>query len=67
MTVSQDKDKDILWEPLSPREAVADTLASLRVDGLEPDEFGMAIMRRIADGEIDHDQAIAEILARHRA
>ncbi len=65
MTVSQEH--DILWEPDEPREAVADTLASLRVDGLELDEFGLAVMQRIADGELDHDRAVAEILARYRA
>jgi hypothetical protein len=65
MTVSQEH--DILWEPDDPREAVADTLASLRVDGLELDEFGLAVMQRIADGELDHDRAVAEILARYRA
>jgi hypothetical protein len=65
MTVSQEH--DILWEPDDPREAVADTLASLRVDGLELDEFGLAVMQRIADGELDHGRAVAEILARYRA
>jgi hypothetical protein len=64
MTVSQEP--EILWEPMSAREAVEDTLASLRVDGLELDEFGMALMQRVADEEIDEDQAIAEILAQYR-
>ena len=64
MTVSQTH--EILWEPDDPREAVADTLASLRVDGLELDEFGLAIMLRIADEEIDHDEAIALILDQYR-
>jgi hypothetical protein len=64
MTVSQTP--PILWEPDDPREAVADTLASLRVDGLELSPFGLAIMQRIADGEIDEDQAVALILARYR-
>ena len=66
MTVSQSR-HEILWEPQEPREAVDDTLASLRVDGLEPSPFAMAIMQRIADGEIDEDQAVAEILAHYRA
>jgi hypothetical protein len=64
MIVSQEP--EVLWEPQDPHEAMADTLASLRVDGLELDEFGLALMQRIADGEIDHDEAIAEILARYR-
>ena len=57
MMVSQGH--EILWEPEDPHEAVADTLASLRVDGLELDEFGLALVQRGADGEIDHDRAIA--------
>jgi hypothetical protein len=64
MTVSQEP--EILWEPLSPREAVEDTLASFRVDGLELDEFGLALMERIADGEIDEDEAIAILHQKYR-
>lgn len=65
MTVSQ-FEQDVLWEPLSPAEAVADTLASFRVDGLELDEFGLALMQRISDEEIDEDEAIAILLAHYR-
>ena len=64
MTVSQSH--EILWEPLSPAEAVADTLASFRVDGLELDEFGLALMQRIADEEVGEEEAIAILLAHHR-
>ena len=45
---------------------MADTLASFRVDGLELDEFGLALMQRIADEEIDEDEAIAILLAHYR-
>ena len=65
MAVSQ-FEHDVLWEPESPREAVADTLASFRVDGLELDEFGLALMQRIANEEIDEDEAIAILLAHYR-
>ena len=65
MTVSQ-SEHEILWEPDSPREAVAGALASLRVDGLELDEFGSALMRRVADEEIDEDEAIAVALQHYR-
>jgi hypothetical protein len=58
------REQEILWEPDDPREAVADTLASLRVDGLEPSPFGMSVLQRVADGEIDEDEAVA-ILIRH--
>jgi hypothetical protein len=65
MTVSQSRN-EILWEPDTPREAVADTLASFRVDGLELDGFGSTLMQRIADEEIGHDEAIALALAHYR-
>jgi hypothetical protein len=64
MTVSQEH--EILWEPMDPHEAMADTLASLRVDGLELDEFGLGVMQRVADGEIDHEQAVAIFLDQYR-
>jgi hypothetical protein len=64
MTVSQEH--DILWEPDDPREAVAAAIASLRVDGLELDGFGMALMQRIADEEIDEDEAIAVLQQQYR-
>ena len=64
MTVSQEP--GLLWEPQDPHEAMADSIASMRVDGLEPDEFTLALMQRVADGEIDHDEAIGEILALYR-
>ena len=66
MTVSQSQ-HEILWEPDEPHEAVASAIASLRVDGIEPSPFGAAVMQRVADGEIDTDEAVAEILAHHRA
>ena len=65
MTVSQ-SEQDVLWEPETPREAVAGAIASLRVDGLELDEFGAALMQRIADEEIDEDEAIALALQHYR-
>ena len=57
---------EILWEPESPRDAVADAIASLRVDGLELDAFGAALMQRVADEEIDEDEAIALALQHYR-
>jgi len=65
MTVSQ-FEQDVLWEPSSAAEAVDDTLASFRVDGLELDAFGLALMQRIADEEIDEDEAVAILLAHYR-
>jgi hypothetical protein len=65
MTVSQ-FEQDLLWEPDEPAEAVAGAIGSLRVDGLELDEFGAAVMQRVAEGEIDEDEAIAIFLAQYR-
>jgi hypothetical protein len=64
MSISQSH--EILWEPDSPREAVEHAIASLRVDGLELDAFGMALVQRVADEEIDEDEAIAVALAHYR-
>jgi hypothetical protein len=64
MTVSQTY--EILWEPDEPAEAVAGAIALLRVDGLELDEFGAAVMQRVADGEIDEEEAISIFLAECR-
>ena len=64
MTVSQTY--EILWEPDEPAEAVAGAIALLRVDGLELDEFGAALMQRIAAEEIDEDEAIAIAIAHYR-
>lgn len=64
MTVSQEQ--DVLWEPETAADAVADAIASLRVDGLELDEFGLSVMQRVADGEIDEDEAVAIFLAQYR-
>ena len=58
MTVSQ-FEQDVLWEPETPPRRWRDAIASFRVDGLELDEFGAALMQRIADEEIDEDEAIA--------
>ncbi len=65
MTVSQSP-HEILWEPEEPRQAVADAIASLRVDGLELDEFGAALLQRVADEEIDGDEAVAAALQHYR-
>jgi hypothetical protein len=65
MTVSQSR-HEILWEPCTAREAVEEALASFRVDGLELDEFGMALMQRVANEEIDEEQAIAFALQHYR-
>ena len=66
MTVSQ-SEHEILWEPEERAESVAEAVALLRVDGIEPSPFGTAVMQRVAEGEIDTDEAVAEILAHHRA
>jgi hypothetical protein len=64
MSISQSH--EILWEPDTPREAVEHAIASLRVDGLELDEFGTLLVQRVADEEIDEDEAIPIALAHYR-
>ena len=41
-------------------------IPSLPVDGEELDDFGAALVRRVADGEIDEEQAIALALQHYR-
>ena len=64
MTVFQEP--EILCEPENARDAAANAIASLRVDGLELDEFGASLMQRVADEEIDDDEAIALAVAHYR-
>ena len=53
-------------EPGTPRDVAACAIPSLPVDGEELDDFGAARMRRVADGEIDEEQAIALALQHYR-
>ncbi|MHB1525022.1 MAG: antitoxin VbhA family protein [Candidatus Dormibacteria bacterium] len=41
--------------------ADAEALASVRAEGLEPDAFGHSVARRVVEGEISDDEAIAEL------
>jgi PHD/YefM family antitoxin component YafN of YafNO toxin-antitoxin module len=41
--------------------ADAEALASVRVEGLEPDGFGHAVAQRVVEGELTDDEAIAEL------
>ena len=57
----------ILWEPDDSHAAMAEAIASLRVDGLELDEFGLSLLQRIADGEIDTEEAVAIAIRHYKA
>ncbi|MGE0346562.1 MAG: antitoxin VbhA family protein [Gemmatimonadales bacterium] len=48
------------------RAAVAEALASVRAEGLEPSADGLARLARVADGRMMAAQAIAEALAAYR-
>jgi hypothetical protein len=48
------------------REAVAEALAPLRADGLEPSPEGLAKLEAIAEGRLTTDEAIEQLLARYR-
>jgi PHD/YefM family antitoxin component YafN of YafNO toxin-antitoxin module len=47
------------WMVRARADAVA--LASVRAEGLEPDEFGHKMAQRVVDGEITNEEAIAEL------
>lgn len=48
------------------RESVAEALASVRAEGLEPTLDGLELVEAIASGRIEEDEAIAELRARHQ-
>lgn len=48
------------------REAMADALASVRLEGLEPSAEGLALLHAVAEGELSSDAARQQILARYR-
>jgi PHD/YefM family antitoxin component YafN of YafNO toxin-antitoxin module len=58
MSVSQYQE---LTEAAERREAVAEALASVRAEGLEPSAEGLALLEAIATGEIDEDEAIERL------
>jgi prevent-host-death family protein len=48
------------------RDAVVEALASVRAEGLEPSEEGLALLEAIAEGRISTEEARARTLARYR-
>jgi hypothetical protein len=50
---------------MTQEEAFEAAIVALRAQGLAPDEFGLKIRDRMIHGELDEDQAIAEIKAYH--
>jgi hypothetical protein len=48
------------------RDAVAEALASVRAEGLEPGEEGLALLEAIAEGRISTEKPRARTLARYR-
>ncbi|MGH8922490.1 MAG: antitoxin VbhA family protein [Actinomycetes bacterium] len=48
------------------REAVAEALASVRAEGLEPTLDGLEVLEAIASGRIEEDVGIAALRARHQ-
>lgn len=47
------------------RDAVAEALASVRAEGLEPSADGLALLEAIAAGTLDEDDAIEQLRQRH--
>ncbi len=62
MSVSQYQQ---LVEAAERRDAVAEALASVRAEGLEPTAEGLAVLEAIAADELDEDQAIEQLRHRH--
>lgn len=48
------------------REAVAEALASVRAEGLEPTLDGLEVLEGIASGRIEEDDGIAVLRVRHQ-
>jgi Antitoxin VbhA len=57
---------DLLPSRADRREAVAEALASVRAEGLEPSDAGLRLLEALADGRVTEEQAIARLLQRHR-
>lgn len=51
---------------MSEEDAFKAAIVALRAQGLEPNEFGLEIRDRMLRGELDEDQAIAEIKKYHQ-
>jgi hypothetical protein len=54
-------------EVLSRREAVAEALASVRAEGLEPGPECLEMLEAIAEGRLTTEEARQRTLARYRA
>jgi PHD/YefM family antitoxin component YafN of YafNO toxin-antitoxin module len=48
------------------REAVAEALASVRAEGLEPSLDALDLLEKIAAGELDEDEGIERLRARYQ-
>jgi prevent-host-death family protein len=54
-----------LVEMSERRAAVAEALGSVRAEGLEPSPDGMAILKDLAAGQLDADDAVALLRRQH--
>jgi prevent-host-death family protein len=48
------------------REAAEDSLASVRAEGLEPSPEARAVLEQVAAGRLSEEQAIMQLVQRHR-
>lgn len=55
-------DPRLVPEPCAGADAVADALASVRAEGLEPGPECLELLAAIADGRLDCDDAVAQLL-----
>lgn len=49
----------------APREAVAEAVASVRAEGLEPSDRGHQVLERVAAGEIAFEEAVEQLVEQH--
>ncbi len=63
MSVSQYR---VLMDAAERRDAVAEALASVRAEGLEPSAEGLRLLEAIAGGEMDEDHALEVLRQRYR-
>ncbi|SDH68542.1 antitoxin VbhA family protein [Pseudonocardia oroxyli] len=62
MAISDEVDNDAFLR----REAVAEALASVRADGLEPSPEGLRRFQAVAEGRMTAEEALIETLAPYR-
>lgn len=61
--VSLDRFHDL--ERTAAQAAVTESIVSVRADGADPGPIGMALLAQVAAGELDEDEAVAQVVAHY--